>query len=252
MKLKENYIDAYSLIVVGLLSTLLPILTNKSSGSLTGLAVILIALAYMSAKYRRINILMLTTFRIGYEFLTVVVSLFIVLMTATKIDSLLPVELIPLIVWLLVFSGYVVINIGNRENDTIVYKPKDENTVDASPTEFFGSSSAITLGVLYFLSGVNVVAQKTGGSADGLIFGLVAILGALAYKSAKKRKLKLKPNSLIRIGFEIIAIALILASVLMSNADIKKFIVETPISFLIWFWSLLAYLFIVVSSYIKK
>ena len=129
MKLKESYIEAYVLIIVGLISTLLPILTNKGGGSLSGLAVALIALAYMSAKYRRVNILMITTFRIGYEFLTVVASLFIVLMVATKIDSLLLIEIIPLTVWLLAFVGYVVLNAGNRENDTITYKPKDTSRV---------------------------------------------------------------------------------------------------------------------------
>jgi len=129
---------------------------------------------------------------------------------------------------------------------------KSESVIDVSSTEFFGSSVAIVLGVLYMLIAVNTVTQKTGGSADGLIFGLVAILGALAYKSAKKRKLKLKPNSLIRIGFEIIAIALILASVLLSNFDINQIMFERPGSFLIWLWTLVAYLYIVLSSYIKE
>jgi hypothetical protein len=80
----------------------------------------------------------------------------------------------------------------------------------------------------------------------------VVILGALVYKSAKKRKLRLKPNSLIRISLEIIAIILILASVLMANTDIKRFIAEDPVPFLIWVWSLTAYLYIVASNYIKK
>ena len=255
MKLKENYIGSYLLIAIGLLSALLPILTNKDYGSLAGLAVVLIALAYMSAKYRRVNVLMMTAFRVGYELLTVVVSLFIAIGMAVKIDSLLPIELIPLFLWLVVFVSYIAINIGNRENDTIMYKPKDENgegIAEISPTEFFGSSVAIGFGILYFLSGVNAVAQKTGGSTDGLIFGLVIILGALAYKSAKKRKLKLKPNSLIRIGFEIIAIALILKSVLLSNFDIKQLIAERPFPFLIWLWVLVAYLYIVASGIYKS
>jgi len=252
MKLKENYIVPYSLIILGFVFMFLPVLTNKTEGSLIGATVILTSLAFMSAKYRRINVTILTAFRAGYELLMILLSFFIVLMTLYQIDDLLMLEFIPLIVWFLVFVGYVALNTGNRENDTIMYKPKDENAIDVSSTEFFGSSSAIALGILYFLSGVNIVAQKTGGSADGLVFGLVVILGALAYKSAKKRKLKLKSNSLIRIGFEITAILLILASVLMANTDIKKFIVETPVSFLIWFWSLLAYLYIVVSSYIKN
>lgn len=259
MKLKENYIDAYLLIIVGLIFTLLPILTNKGGSSLSGLAVALIALAYMSAKYRRVNILMITTFRIGYEFLTVVASLFIVLMMATKIDSLLLIEIIPLTVWLLAFVGYVVLNAGNRENDTIEYKSKGGNSkgdTNVSSTEFFGSSLAIFLGALYSISGLNAMAlaSKASGNSYAFVTGLVIILGAIAYKSAKKRKLKLKPNSLMRIGLEVVAVILILVPILLliSNNGINKFIAENPFPFLLHLWSLLAYLYIVTSSYIKK
>ena len=251
MKLKENYIGSYLLIAVGLI----PILANKVYEPLAGLAIVLIALAYMSAKYRRVNVVMVTAFRAGYELLMILVSALLILTTLPKEVDFLSIGFIPLVIWLMVFTGLIVMSIGNQENDTIVYKPKDKNSegvVEISPTEFFGSSVAIGLGILYFLSGVNAVAQKTGGSTDGLIFGLVIILGALAYKSAKKRKLKLKPNSLIRIGFEIIAIALILKSVLLSNFDIKQLIAERPFPFLIWLWVLAAYLYVVISSYVKN
>jgi hypothetical protein len=255
MKLRESFSGSYLLILIGFLLIFLPILTHKDTGALTGFSVVFIALAYMSAKYRRVNVLMLTAFRGGYEFLMVVTSFFIALMTTLKIDSLLSIEFIPLFLWLMVLISYIAVNIGNRKNDTITYRPKDEKgegVIDVGSTEFFGSSAAIVLGVLYFLSGVNVVAQKTDGSTNGLVFGLVVILGALAYKSAKKRKLGLKNSSLFRISLEIIAIILILASVLMANTDIKIFIAEDLVPFLIWVWSLTAYLYIVASNYIKK
>ena len=94
---------------------------------------------------------------------------------------------------------------------------------------FFGSTVAIIFGFLYFGSGVNSLDQQTGASLYGLIFGPVVILGALAYKSIKKRKLSL------------VAITLVLMSFLLHN-NIKEFMAENPVVFIIWLWSFIPYL----------
>ena len=106
---------------------------------------------------------------------------------------------------------------------------------------FFGSTIAIIFGFLYFGSGVNSLDQQTGASLYGLIFGPVVILGALAYKSIKKRKLSLVPSSKVRLLLEIIAITLVLMSFLLHN-NIKEFMAENPVVFIIWLWSFIPYL----------
>jgi len=125
MKLSESYIGSYLLIVIGLLSTLLAVVENEGSGASAGLAIVLITLAYMSAKYRRVNVAMLTTFRVGYEFLTVILSLFIILGQAINIDNFLQIESMLVLIWIAVFVSYLMINIRNRENDIITHKSKD-------------------------------------------------------------------------------------------------------------------------------
>jgi len=106
---------------------------------------------------------------------------------------------------------------------------------------FIGSTVAIVFGFVYFLSGVNLLSQQTSSSLESLIIGPVVILGALAYKSIKKRKLNLVPSSKVRLILEIIAITLVLMSFLLRN-DIKEFMAENPVNFLIWLWSFIPYL----------
>ncbi|HIE73782.1 MAG TPA: hypothetical protein EYQ06_05890 [Flavobacteriales bacterium] len=296
MKLKENYSGSIAILLVGCLYFALELYGVESEhtlgGVLSGTGIILAAIAYRSAKRRRIYISEPTTFRIGLESVLILTSFFLLFMFSVGDVMFFTYQPLTSIVWLGSIAAYIFMVFGSRTNDVITYKSNandgekkisietpnliadskpqldinksknffikfketisGESNISVSATEFFGSSAAIVLGVLYFLSGVNVAAQKTGGSANGLVFGLVIILGALAYKSAKKRKLNIVATTVIREIFEIVAILLILASVLMLNVDIKKFMAETPVSFLIWLWALIPYFIMVFSIRNKK
>ena len=59
--------------------------------------------------------------------------------------------------------------------------------------KFLGSTVAIILGVLYFLGGISQLVQ--GGSSAGVIIGPVMVLGAIAYRSRKRRLMGLKSSS---------------------------------------------------------
>jgi hypothetical protein len=296
MKLKENYSGSIAILLVGCLYFALELYGVESEhtlgGVLSGTGIILAAIAYRSAKRRRIYISEPTTFRIGLESVLILTSFFLLFMFSVGDVMFFTYQPLTSIVWLGSIAAYIFMVFGSRTNDVITYKSNandgekkisietpnliadskpqldinksknffikfketisGESNISVSATEFFGSSAAIVLGVLYFLSGVNVAAQKTGGSANGLVFGLVIILGALAYKSAKKRKLNIVATTVIREIFEIVAMLLILASVLMLNVDIKKFMAETPVSFLIWLWALIPYFIMVFSIRNKK
>ncbi len=296
MKLKENYSGSIAILLVGCLYFALELYGVESEhtlgGVLSGTGIILAAIAYRSAKRRRIYISEPTTFRIGLESVLILTSFFLLFMFSVGDVMFFTYQPLTSIVWLGSIAAYIFMVFGSRTNDVITYKSNandgekkisietpnliadskpqldinksknffikfketisGESNISVSATEFFGSSAAIVLGVLYFLSGVNVAAQKTGGSANGLVFGLVIILGALAYKSAKKRKLNIVATTVIREVFEIVAMLLILASVLMLNVDIKKFMAETPVSFLIWLWALIPYFIMVFSIRNKK
>lgn len=88
-----------------------------------------------------------------------------------------------------------------------------------------GSTVAIVLGVLTFGSGV-----ARPGSL--LIAGPIIVVGALAYRSAKKRNLGEVKNSLQRKGLELAAIAAIFAAVLLQK-DLANLIATDPVPNLI-------------------
>jgi len=263
MKLKENYIGSITIIAIGCLYFALDIYGTKLEhilfGTITGPGMSLAAIAYILAKRRRLYVATPTTLNIGIEATSILLSVFLLVEYSAGYLMFFTEQPPTSIIWIGSIAAYIFMAFGSRDNDVITYKKPNnkeevnkESKLNIGVAKLYGSSVAIGLGVLYSISGITIVAKKTGGSADGLVFGLVIILGALAYKSAKKRKLKLKPNSLIRIGFEVIVIALILASVLLSNFDFKQFIAERPLPFLIWLWVLAAYLYVVISSYVKN
>ena len=105
-----------------------------------------------------------------------------------------------------------------------------------------GSTIALILGVLSFASSLS--------NPSGLVAGPVIILGALAYRSAKKRKLGEVNSTLLRKGFEASALVIIAAAVLLQN-DLKNLIVTDPVStVIIPLWAIVAY--IVIVSKTKK
>lgn len=98
-----------------------------------------------------------------------------------------------------------------------------------------GSTCALIIGVLSMASGI----AKPGSL---LISGLIITLGALAYRSAKKRWLSEATQSLLRKSLEAIGIIAIVAVVLLQN-NLKALIASEPISNLVIpLWAITAYL----------
>ncbi len=102
-----------------------------------------------------------------------------------------------------------------------------------------GSTIALILGILYFISGL------TKGNS-GLIAGPIMILGALAYRSAKRRKLGTAKSTSFRKYLEITAICIIIAGVLFQK-NLPYLIATDPVpNLIIPLWALIAYLIIAI------
>ena len=96
------------------------------------------------------------------------------------------------------------------------------------------STLALILGVLSLAAG----AAKPSSL---LIAGPIIILGALAYRSAKKRMLGEVTDSVLRKGLEALAIVVIVASVLLQN-DLKNQVIMDPVpNLIIPLWAIVAY-----------
>jgi len=81
-----------------------------------------------------------------------------------------------------------------------------------------GSMIAIILGILLILSNISLVAQGQRADIAGAIGGLSLLLGSIAYRMAKKRKLKSVSPSVIRFIPEVTFIVLsMLVVILQSN-----------------------------------
>ena len=104
---------------------------------------------------------------------------------------------------------------------------------------FLGSTLAIVVGVLYFAGGANQV--QDGGEAPGLIAGPIVVLGALAYRSRKRRLLSLSKATPVRRGIEVLALALIPAVWLLQK-NILFLIATDPVPYLVIpLWAVIAY-----------
>lgn len=102
-----------------------------------------------------------------------------------------------------------------------------------------GSTIALVLGILILVTGLTQPSSL-------LITGLVIILGAMAYRSAKKRMLGEVKNSLLRKGLEIMAIFIIAAAVLLQNDLINRIVTDPVPNMIIPLWAIVAYMIIVL------
>jgi len=97
-----------------------------------------------------------------------------------------------------------------------------------------GSTIALILGLLTLISGF----AKPSGL---LITGTIILLGALSYRSAKKRKLGDANNSLLRKGLEISAIAAIILAIATQN-NLRDLLIIDPVpNFIIPLYAIIAY-----------
>ena len=100
-----------------------------------------------------------------------------------------------------------------------------------------GSTIAIVLGVLYFAGSIKLSSLPN----DGLMAGPIMVLGAFAYRSAKRRALGEATASMGRQIVETVLILLIVASVVFRN-DLRTAIVIHPVpTLLIPVWCVVAY-----------
>jgi hypothetical protein len=108
-----------------------------------------------------------------------------------------------------------------------------------------GSTIAIVLGVLYFAVSIKL----SGLPIDGVMAGPVMVLGAFAYRSAKRRALSEATASMGRQIVETVLILLIVASVVFRN-DLRAAIVIHPVpTLLIPVWCVVAYVIAAVRAW---
>ena len=258
MKLKESYVGSIAIIAIGCLYFALDIYGTKLEyilfGTITGPGISLAAIAYILAKRRRLYVATPTTFNVGIEAISILLSVFLLVEYSAGYLMFFTEQPPTSIIWIGSIAAYIFMAFGSRANDVITYKKPNnkeevnkESKLNIGVAKLYGSSAAVAFGSLYFISAISAIAKNTGGSANGLFLGPAIILGALAYKSAKKRKLNIIETTVVRESFEIAAILLVLASVLMLNVSIKKFMAENPVPFLLWLWALIPYFIMVFS-----
>jgi len=103
---------------------------------------------------------------------------------------------------------------------------------------FIGSFMAMFVGVFSILGGL----QNHPPALDSVVGGTAMILGALAYRSAKRRRLGLKTNSGLRRGIEVFLLVLVVLPA--ATLALRGFSVFTnnPVSgIFVPLWSLAAY-----------
>jgi len=103
--------------------------------------------------------------------------------------------------------------------------------------KYLGSTIALAVGAISVAAGL-VKPSST------LTAGIIIILGALAYRSAKKRKLVEVKTSLIRKSLEVFAIVIIVGLILLQR-NAAYYIKTDPVpNLIIPLWAIIAYVVI--------
>lgn len=104
-------------------------------------------------------------------------------------------------------------------------------------TKHIGSTIALVVGILSVVAGLSQL-------NDRFISGAVIILGALAYRSAKKRKLGAVESTTLRRTLEFLAIIAAMAAVFLQN-NLLYLIENDPVpNLVIPLWVLIAFVII--------
>lgn len=123
-----------------------------------------------------------------------------------------------------------------------------EKYISRGGWKFFGSTLAIVIGVIE----IGVGASNPSGQPSAATAGWVIILGALAYKSAKKTKMGLVRSSPLRLTLEIVALLIAMALVL-GQSDIGDLMYNDPFpNVIIPLWVLLAYVIVRIRNIPQK
>ncbi|MBN9488609.1 MAG: hypothetical protein J0H44_15335 [Alphaproteobacteria bacterium] len=114
-----------------------------------------------------------------------------------------------------------------------------------------GSSIALVLGFFGLLGELSAVSK--GLEPSGMIVGApIMILGAIAYRSAKKRALGEASSTLARWMFEISSLVLILA-LLLAQPHLKELMATDPAPyFVIPLWALTAWLIAATQALVRN
>lgn len=105
--------------------------------------------------------------------------------------------------------------------------------------ENWGSTLSLVGGLLSFAGAVGQV-NNPSGNLGGLIAGPVMIIGALIYRSAKKRKHNAESDK-VRILAEAIGL-LAIAFLVIGQNDLNNRIISDPVpNFIIPLWAVIAY-----------
>ena len=109
-------------------------------------------------------------------------------------------------------------------------------------SSFIGSTVAIVIGV------ISIVTQlphlSTWVHMDNIVGGSTAIMGAVAYRFGKQRRLGLKPDSGVFRNVEVTLLALVFATPFIQTVMGVDFATRPWSNLLIPMWTLIAYLFV--------
>lgn len=110
-----------------------------------------------------------------------------------------------------------------------------------------GSTIALVIGVLSVISGISILAKPSNipdlDTKNILDTGIIIILGALAYRSAKKRKLGTVKSTILLQCYEIAAICIAVA-IVMLKSNLKYRIATEPVLYFLMLWVVIAYIII--------
>ena len=117
--------------------------------------------------------------------------------------------------------------------------------------KYSGSTILIVLGVLFFILGIASVipGAEATGNRSGVIIGLPIVFGALAYRSAKKRKFLIKDSSVVKIMLEVIYLSISILPVVYIGVSIgerasREIVSQNP-HIMLWVGVVVAYFLVV-------
>lgn len=131
-----------------------------------------------------------------------------------------------------------------------IKKKKKDMFPNGIRNRFVGSTLAAWSGAFFLVYGMFdlVSGGNTGLGTDLSVFAIVIILGSLAYRSVKRRRLGLAPDSTQRRVFEGIALLAIVILVLFRRDPMQHFHDEAFGSVYVPVWVLVAYATVLLSK----
>jgi len=113
-----------------------------------------------------------------------------------------------------------------------------------------GSTLFVIIGILEFLSGLSQTGLGKNGESP-TVTGMTILFGALAFRSAKTRRLRNVPFFSARSIIELSFVAASLASAFLQN-DLKYRVATEPVPFVVSIIALCAYIFAATKRWAVK